>query len=557
MKWKNICSAGVAILLLLLFVPVFYHMIMYGNNMNYNQAHKIITIEGNRVLLLCALVGTMMFMLLYAGLRKIPYNRYTAKGVVLFTIISCVIFYFINVHISKCIAFYGGWDCGMVANSARWIFEGGELGYDDYYTIYSNNIPITWLLYKLYDWACGLKGYPYNPEFIWIQFQCFLFTIALFCMVMTVLMITKKIAPTIMMLLIGSMVLGLSPWKIVPYTDGNTIAVPILLIFLYTFFCQMQSKGKYIVWFVMILTGFLGGIMKATSYVTLIAVVLVDFLWVLFGKDTLVCKCKKVVFRIVFIVVAFLIAKACKNGMYHTLNYDYDRDMEIGWTNYLYNGLNEETTGACSPEGLAIVREYAGCPLSARTQFEMDGIKTRMKEKGFKGILDFWMRKQVMNYNDGTFSWYQEGYFDAWEYENITDSNWKEPLRSFYWDDGEDYIRFVTWSQGIWLFVLLGVVAEATLLLFQCIMKLMQKKSGSWIKDKENGVRTVGVVAFIGMYLFVMLFEGRARYLYNSVPVFVMMAVLGFSAATEFGCDCMRVFRQRIIRKKDDLGQES
>ena len=73
-------------------------------------------------------------------------------------------FYMININISKCIAFYGGWDCGMVANSARWIFEGGELGYDDYYTIYSNNIPITWLLYKLYCFSSGMKAYPYNPE---------------------------------------------------------------------------------------------------------------------------------------------------------------------------------------------------------------------------------------------------------------------------------------------------------------------------------------------------------------------------------------------------------
>lgn len=100
-------------------------------------------------------------------------------------------FYMININISKCIAFYGGWDCGMVANSARWIFEGGELGYDDYYTIYSNNIPITWLLYKLYCFSSGMKAYPYNPEFIWIQFQCVMLSLAVLCSVLLVLRVSK------------------------------------------------------------------------------------------------------------------------------------------------------------------------------------------------------------------------------------------------------------------------------------------------------------------------------------------------------------------------------
>lgn len=39
---------------------------------------------------------------------------------------------------------------------------------------------------------------------------------------------------------------------------------------------------------------------------------------------------------------------------------------------------------------------------------------------------------------------------------------------------------------------------------------------------------TVMIVTFIGMFLFVMLFEARARYLYNTIPVFSVMAVFGY-----------------------------
>ena len=180
MKIRNISIVALASILLLLFLPVFYCILFYGSHMNYFEAYKLVTVGGNKVLFLAAVLGVALFSLLYLLLRKIPYNRHTAIGMVLSSFVICFLLYLANVNISKCIAFYSGWDCGMVANSARWIFEGGELGYGDYYTIFSNNVPITWLLYRLYSFSSNLPNYPYNPEFIWIQFQCVMFSAAVF-----------------------------------------------------------------------------------------------------------------------------------------------------------------------------------------------------------------------------------------------------------------------------------------------------------------------------------------------------------------------------------------
>ena len=160
--------------------------------MNYNEMHKIITVEGNKVLSLCAVIGVAVLGAAYYFLRKIPYTGRIAVWFTGITLAVCILFCLVNIKISKCIAFYGGWDCGMVANSARWLYEGQTLGYDDYYTIYSNNIPVTWLLYQLYSFASGLKGYPYNPEFIWIQFQCVMLSLAVFCSVLLVLQVSKE-----------------------------------------------------------------------------------------------------------------------------------------------------------------------------------------------------------------------------------------------------------------------------------------------------------------------------------------------------------------------------
>ena len=529
MKKKYIGTVFFSLLLLLLFLPVFFYVIYYGNNVDYNAMHKIVTVEGNRVLFLCAIVGAAVLGILYYFLRKLPTTPRTITVFTAVTVAVCVLFYMINVNISKCIAFYGGWDCGMVANSARWIFEGGELGYDDYYTIYSNNIPITWLLYKLYCFSSGMKAYPYNPEFIWIQFQCVMLSLAVLCSVLLVLRVSKNLGTSVITLIFNIAFLGISPWKIIPYTDGCTIAMPVMILFLYSMVRGRKSRWSYALWFLLMFLGCLSGIMKATCYVAVIAIVIIDIFGTVSEESDVRSRLYGLGGKMLLLVIAFCLASWCRQGMYQTLHYGYNPELEIGWSNYMYNGLNEDTTGACSGEGLEIVRSFAGTDKNTRIQYEMEGIRKRIGDRGIWGTIRFWLRKQVMNFNDGTFSWYQEGYFQAWEYPLNIESSGKEPLRAFYWQDGSNYIWFTTISQGLWLFVLLGVITEAGMLLWTAVSTIRRPK----YRTEENlsdrlCLSTVMIVTFIGMFLFVMLFEARARYLYNTIPVFSVMAVFGY-----------------------------
>lgn len=82
---------------------------------------------------------------------------------------------------------------------------------------------------------------------------------------------------------------------------------------------------------------------------------------------------------------------------------------------------------------------------------------------------------------------------------------------------------------GIMAFVLLGVIIEAGMLLWTAVSTIRRPK----YRTEENlsdrlCLSTVMIVTFIGMFLFVMLFEARARYLYNTIPVFSVMAVFGY-----------------------------
>ena len=83
MKKKCISTATLSVLLLVLFLPVFYYIVFYGTNVNYNEMHKIITVEGNKVLSLCAVIGVAVLGAAYYFLRKIPYTGS------LYSVLSC------------------------------------------------------------------------------------------------------------------------------------------------------------------------------------------------------------------------------------------------------------------------------------------------------------------------------------------------------------------------------------------------------------------------------------------------------------------------------------
>lgn len=58
-----------------------------------------------------------------------------------------------------------------------------------------------------------------------------------------------------------------------------------------------------------------------------------------------------------------------------------------------------------------------------------------------------------------------------------------------------------------WLIILLGLVL-------------------SYSKEKSEYLE-IGKLAIIGIILFILLFEGRARYLINYIPVFIFIGVYG------------------------------
>lgn len=64
--------------------------------------------------------------------------------------------------------------------------------------------------------------------------QCVMLSLAVLCSVLLVLRVSKNLGTSVITLIFNIAFLGISPWKIIPYTDGCTIAMPVMILFLYS-----------------------------------------------------------------------------------------------------------------------------------------------------------------------------------------------------------------------------------------------------------------------------------------------------------------------------------
>lgn len=138
----------------------------------------------------------------------------------------------------------------------------------------------------------------------------------------------------------------------------------------------------------------------------------------------------------------------------------------------------------------------------------------RIQSYGVLGIIKHLAEKMTFVYTDGTFAWGCEGgFFDyAAPFPNTKMSL---ILRSYYYKDSNNYHLFKGFMQTIWLSVLTFNVLSG-------FRKCKTKKF------------TVLYITILGITLYEMLFEARARYLYIFAPIYCLIAASGVDVVNEW-----------------------
>lgn len=500
----------IGVLFLILVIPAFGATMILGNKVNYPVNSKLLVLLPSYVMLLLALFMLLVFLFIANRDKK---AQMTDKQNRICNI--CLIVYFallavLNIQVCREIAFYLPLDINTVRYAAKDMYKGVEFGANPYFSMYPHNLTTATIMSYLLGLAERIPNYPYDKEFIYIQVICILFSITGYFSCLILKKLTKNIYLLLCNVGLFTLLVAASGWKISPYSDS--FGIPFSAVSVYCYLCYRLSEKswvKYVILGLAILSAVIGGWIKPSIYVILVAIFAVELLELL--KEF---KKKYLYFIFAIILSVGLIAgmKQVNSKIYEKIQFTPVPEIEITWHHYFAMGLSEHNTGGYDEYYTSLVVEYLDSK-EARIEREMQEAKKSYAEKGVVGTVDFYIRKMVKVLDDGTFSFtvgYISGTMMQDHYEKIARNNaFTEFLRKIYWN-GEYMGRYNTIMQIIWFFCMLGIPGA----------------SAVCFKKKEWALLILPV-SFMGVFLYQMLFEARARYLLVFIPIVIPTAIYG------------------------------
>ncbi|MDE7423518.1 MAG: hypothetical protein K2N51_07465 [Lachnospiraceae bacterium] len=477
-----------------------------GNRINYYCKSRCLVsnsiLIGIGVLLLCIFVFLVKR---YAD--KI--NRILGKGDRIIGILSVVLF-LVELIISYEILFASGWDAGEVCWQAGLVAAGESKLDNSYFSNYPNNLLITFL-YSLAYRLMGVFGLQMYGAVIIVAVQCFLSALTGYLLYQVSKKMFHNNKISFVVWTIYGLWIGLMPWYTVTYSEPLGIIFPVAILWLYQ---RMESNKA--VWRKSILIGilsFLGYQIKPSVLIIYIAILIIAVLRFIENKERNV-RTKQICGLIVSFFVVFGIYQQIDIGK--CMGFELNKEQELTITHFAMMGLSEKRNGVFDMDEVDYSLSF---PNKKRRQEEnVKIIKQRLKDYGFWGIVNHLAKKTLTNYNDGTFSWGKEGEFFSEEIEK-PEEILSETLKDLYYNDGKHRIILNTYMQFFLIMILLGVFLN-------CIQIFNNKK----IMDSY----LITMLALVGIFLFVSIFEARARYLYVYAPLYILMGVQGYTSILYF-----------------------
>ena len=398
--------------------------------------------------------------------------------------------------------FNTGWDSGRVIDAAYQLSKNVKLqeSANEYFSYYPNNVLITILFSKiiLFSNLIGLGKYSY---FIILFFQS-LISIATGVLIFVVIEnLTKSDSLALLGYFIYIILMGLSPWISIPYSDSMALIIPIIMFYLYIRLCDGYSK--IINTFLIVFLAVFGYMLKPQTVILFVSCAVISILYIRNYNF------KNILKFLTLVVVSFGVSYSSVKYFSYDRNMSLNSELEISYDHFLKMGLNNSNDGGYSSNDVMDSVSYKTKKERKKANFKV--IKERLKDYGVRGLLNHQVKKTLVNYNDGTFAWSREGTF----YLNIQEKNKGifSNSRNFYYDNGKFYFMFKYITQGVWLFVLFCLSLNGFLK----------------IKYLNNNIRVL-YLALIGLFIFESIFEARARYLYTYVPIFIIAAILGLKS---------------------------
>lgn len=411
----------------------------------------------------------------------------------------------IQMIIALCIMFRTGWDAGALQDFAYMKATNQQPNFNDYFSMYPNNLLLTWVFTQVMSLCLGVlqSADYYVFLLLLIALNSIISCVTSLLLFRSVHLLTGNRVLSWAAWWVYALVVGLSPWFLIPYSDTTGILFPILLFYLYI----RPFRKEMLRWPLIAACFYIGFRIKPTSAIPFIAILLVEIIS-LFSRST---NWKKVLISTSTILATIVVLQIGYAALLSpALGITLDKEREIGPLHFVKMGLNPQTDGVYFHDDVLFTKTFP--TKSEQNAANLQVIQDRLNSYGRLGTPLFLLRKALVNFNNGSFAWTQEGSFFIHSYSR--NNPLASLLKSYFLPDGSLYHLFLTFSQMLWLTVLAGTF------LFS-----FQGRRGTIQQSKQTMVIRL---TLIGLVMYVMLFEARARYLYTSLPIFILACVLGF-----------------------------
>lgn len=413
---------------------------------------------------------------------------------------------FLQIYIGRNILFETNWDAGQIMYTVFSVHR-GEGAADWYFSMYNNNFLVIGIFYALFkiNRIVGLSA-DWVESYIMtaVLVNSLLLNIAYRLVYKITYMLCHNKIWSLIAYGISVFLVGLSPWLVIPYSDAMAAIFPILILYLY----MSPTKNSYIKGIIFGVIMCLAYHLKPQAAIIGIAIILFELLSLLDGinKEKLPIKLKATAF---FIIVFSVLALGINTIIPDVLNMNLNDNDKLGMLHFVVLGLNEETHGMWSGDDInyALSFNYG----DERNQAEIQRIKERLQKMGMRGYIKLIIEKTKGTFGDATFALGVEGNYYLNIYPDVNEA--VSPfLKSFLYSIGENFIIYGTICQFLYIFVLIGCI----------VYGISQRK-------KIEDVSLILMLSFMGLFIFETLFEARARYIFTSIPLFIVMAAVGMS----------------------------
>ena len=450
-----------------------------------NPQNPDLVIKAGTILPLMAVTAVTVL----AGTYIIYHFKYRKIFPVLFTVIlvflQAVAIRYLSVkyHVET-------WDMGVVYNAAEYYVTNGafDMGKYDYFLWFPNNSPlynIFVLLFKLFA-ALGIT----NTQLALNVFNAGLLVVSAWFVEKTVQVFAgSDFTGAGLMFCVA--LCPFSLYAVLAYTD--TFSMVFLSAALYFYISAIKNKGNRYVNLVLfsLLCGF-GASLKVSVLILAIAAV-IDI--VLKNEDLKTTA----ISLVLVLVIAFGGFAGFKYAHEHSAFLpEYDYNYTIPYTHWVMMGLNG-LGGYNDDDYQLITLQYPD--KQSRQQANIEEIIRRVEEKGGDGMIQHLKNKLSFIYSEGTFG-----------------ACYKLDRAVVRPNTLHEYI--------IYLGTKFEYLGNFSLALFMMMLSFLSAGVIMGIKNRDSSA-AMPAMSLIGVTIFLLIWEARARYILNFLPLFILMAVFG------------------------------